>query len=116
MALTFEEYQQKAATTAEYPQKGTGSQLALAYTTLGLNGEAGEVGELAKKFLRGDFGDSITPELLDRLTLEVGDVLWYAARVCEELKLDMGTVAQTNLDKLAERKKRGVIKGSGDLR
>ena len=47
---------------------------------------------------------------------EIGDVLWYAAMLARELDLDLGEIGQANLDKLASRKERGVLTGSGDDR
>lgn len=74
------------------------------YPTLGLAGETGEVVELVKKSLRP--GGSLSE--LD-MALELGDVLWYIAALCDDLGLPMGTVADLNLKKLAERKKKGEI-------
>ncbi len=47
---------------------------------------------------------------------ELGDVLWYGSNCCSELGLSMGDVAQGNIDKLFDRKDRGVIQGDGDDR
>ena len=47
---------------------------------------------------------------------ELGDVLWYVSNCCSELGLSMGDVAQGNIDKLFDRKDRGVIQGDGDDR
>lgn len=46
----------------------------------------------------------------------MGDVLWYMARLAEELDTDLGLVAQHNIDKLADRKLRSSLNGSGDHR
>jgi len=117
MPLTLDEYQEKSFTTAVYPQRGTGNPMALAYTALGLNGEAGEVAEVVKKYLRGDRGaDELTPEELEALGQEIADVLWYVGGLCTELGLKLGEIAQKNLDKLASRKERGLLKGSGSSR
>ena len=43
-------------------------------------------------------------------------MLWYVAQIASELNLDLSNVAQGNLDKLADRAKRGKIKGNGDDR
>ena len=50
------------------------------------------------------------------LKKELGDVLWYMAALCCELGLSFDDVARHNIDKLMDRKKRGMIKGSGDTR
>jgi hypothetical protein len=43
-------------------------------------------------------------------------VLWYVAMLADEFGVDMGELAQANLDKLADRANRNQIKGSGDNR
>jgi len=50
--MDFTEYQEKAAVTAVYP--GQNSLIGLTYAALGLNGEAGELGELVKKLWRDE--------------------------------------------------------------
>ena len=112
--LTFNAYQTQALSTAIYPEKGTGSALALAYVGLGL-GEAGEVQGKLKKVIR-DNGGVLTTETRTAIGKELGDLLWYVATTAAELGLDLGDVAQGNLDKLSDRKTRGVIGGSGDER
>jgi hypothetical protein len=39
--------------------------------------------------------------------------MWFVAQTCTELGVTMEEVAQANLDKLASRKERGVLNGSG---
>lgn len=113
-ALTFATYQSQASSTAIYPEKGTGSALALAYVGLGL-GEAGEVQGKLKKVIR-DNGGVLSDEARDAIGKELGDLLWYVAAAATELGVDLGEVAQGNLDKLFDRKDRGVLNGSGDDR
>jgi NTP pyrophosphatase (non-canonical NTP hydrolase) len=108
--IGFNEYQEQAATTAvfnpEQPVPGV-------YTALGLNGEAGEVAEKIKKYWR-DGGDyAATREAVRK---ELGDVLWYLAMTAREWSLDLQDVAETNLTKLADRRKRNQVHGSGDNR
>ena len=109
--MTFQEYQAKARVTALYPDKGHN----LVYTTLGLVGESGEIAEKVKKIIR-DKGGQIDAETKELLKKELGDVLWYIAMCCDELNLDMEDVAQTNILKLADRKERNMLHGSGDER
>jgi len=111
MNLTFKDYQKIANSTAIYPRQGEN----FSYPALGLNGEAGEVAEHAKKAMRDD-NDEITKERREKIKKELGDVLWYVAACCMELHLDMGEVAALNLDKLLDRKARGKLQGSGDDR
>lgn len=108
------EYQKIAVTTAVYPEKGTGSVMALAYVGLGL-GEAGEVQGKIKKVLRDDNG-VVSDEKKKEIGKELGDILWYAANLAEEMGTTLGDVMEGNLSKLLDRKARGVIAGSGDNR
>ena len=111
--MNFQEYQRKARSFAIYPGKGTAH--GFSYTALGLNGEAGEVAEHAKKILRDDTG-AITAERRNHLKKEIGDVLWYVSNCCSELGISLNEVAKENIEKLSSRKKRGKIKGQGSQR
>lgn len=82
---------------------------------LGLNGEAGEVAEKVKKVLR-DQGGEYTPADFRGIKDELGDVLWYVIQIARLCGFTLDDVAQSNLDKLTSRKRRGKIKGSGDNR
>lgn len=44
------------------------------------------------------------------------DALWYASEAARQLGSSLEECAGRNLDKLADRASRGVIKGSGDKR
>jgi len=113
--LTMNDYQAEVATTAIY-------KWPLIYPALGLANEAGEVLGKIKKLIRDNDVrfDQGNKELsaAQRITIaaEVGDVLWYAAAISRDLGISLNEVAQMNLDKLADRKARGVIGGSGDTR
>lgn len=109
--LTLNEYQQAAARTAAYPNRGDN----LIYPVLGLASEAGEVAGKLKKVIR-DADGRLSPEQRERLLAEVGDVLWYVAAVCTELDASLEAVARANLEKLASRAERRVIGGDGDVR
>ena len=52
----------------------------------------------------------------ETIAYELGDVLWYLSMVAYELEYDLNDVAKMNIEKLASRKKRNKIKGSGDDR
>lgn len=43
-------------------------------------------------------------------------MLWYVAGLSNELGFKLSKVARTNIEKLASRKVRGKIRGSGDNR
>ena len=89
--------------------------LQLAYTTLGLAGEAGEFANKVKKVLR-DAGGEITPESRAALVKELGGVLWYLSECCTQLEVNFGDVAKLNLQQLKSRAERGKLQGSGDDR
>lgn len=101
-------YQRFAEEYMMYPRR-----IAYEYPALGLAGEAGEVANKVKKIAR----DHLDPESIKQdITDELGDVLWYVAAIATEFDLDLGNVAHRNLMKLADRKARDVIRGSGDDR
>ena len=104
--LTLDQYQEHAEVFAIYPLDN-GDQ----YLVAGLAGEVGEVSSIFAKHWRGD-----GPLTSDNLEAELGDVLWFVAMLADEIGCDLSTVAQGNLDKLADRAVRGKLKGSGDNR
>ena len=110
--MTFDEYQDHAAQTAL--MKPTDDR-SLIYTALGLNGEAGEVADKVKKILRDKDGDFSQLDK-DDISKELGDVLWYIAMFAKSLDISLSDVAQQNIDKLASRKARNTLQGSGDNR
>jgi len=70
--------------------------------TLGLTGEAGEVADYVKKCLyQGHTMDK------NKLIAELGDVLWYVARLANELDSKLSLVATQNLRKLYKRYPQG---------
>ncbi len=113
IALTLNAYQYLAQRTAVYPGKGEVG--GLAYAALGLAGESGEVAEKVKKLLR-DAAGVLDDARRQAIKKELGDVLWYVAAVAAECMLTLDAVARANVDKLADRKERGTLKGEGDNR
>lgn len=103
--LTFDEYQNAAATTAIYKVEHQ-----VLYPALGLAAEAGEVANKVKKILRDNKFDRAA------ISDEIGDCLWYIAALCRDLNVDLSTVAKNNLNKLQDRRRRGTLKGDGDKR
>src|SRR5210317_1424149 len=109
--ITAADYQEKACETAIFPQ-----HKAMEYLTLGLTGEAGEIANKVKKFIRdGAVKDEYLAKRI-QIGYEIGDVLWYCAVLAEELEMNLGHIMENNLQKLADRKKRGTLSGSGDNR
>ena len=108
--MTFDEYQDHAATTAIYPERGAIG--GLAYTVLGINGE---IAEKLKKVIRDKHG-IVNETRTYELAKELGDVLWYVAETASQLGLSLGQIAEINVEKLYSRKVRGKLQGSGDSR
>ena len=125
--MTLNEYQEKAMQTC-MPSCDN-----MAYMLLNLMSELGELaGKIAKPIRREtvSFRDNhLTPahlleeddliefaDMREEMILEAGDCLWQLSGVIKMLGCTMEEVAQTNLDKLASRAKRGKIEGNGDHR
>lgn len=108
--MDFSVYQAATSTTAIYSK-----DVALVYTTMGLASEAGEVAGKVKKVIR-DNGGLMSREKKAEIADELGDVLWYVARLAAHLEIDLNDIASLNLIKLTSRKERNVISGSGDKR
>ncbi len=110
--MTFDEYQKVALTTAIHHPDPLMDQT---IWVLGITGEAGEVVEKWKKIVAYK-GGKITDEDKAELAKELGDVVWYIALMAQSLGLSFDNVMKENLQKLADRKMRGVQKGAGDNR
>ena len=103
-------YQQVAKQTAIYPR-----EQAIIYPTLGLTGEAGEVANKVKKIIR-DGTNKNNENLVQEISAEIGDCLWYIAVLADDIGVKLSDIANGNLLKLANRKEKGTIHGSGDKR
>ena len=103
-------YQQVAKQTAIYPR-----EQAIIYPTFGLTGEAGEVANKVKKIIRDD-GNKINEGLVQEISAEIGDCLWYISVLADDIGIKLSDIANANLIKLANRKEKGTIHGSGDKR
>jgi len=109
--ITAAMYQEKACETAIFPKRQ-----AMEYLTLGLTGESGEIANKVKKFIRdGAAKDEYLAKRIE-IAYEIGDVMWYCAVLAQELEMNLGHIMEKNLEKLADRKARGVISGDGDKR
>lgn len=113
--MNFKEYQNNAIRTLRTNHNTP--ELELARLALGLSGEAGEVAEKVKKFLRDtNMTTRDKVELAKILRKEFGDCLWYIGALSHKLGLDLNVIAEENIEKLASRQERGKIVGSGDER
>lgn len=103
---TIKEYIEFVKSMKIYPEKH-----AIIYPALGISGEAGEVAEKVKKWLRGD------KELnKEEVVKELGDIMWYITSLADDLGYSLQDVVDLNVLKLKDRTKRGVKKGDGDNR
>ena len=113
IGMDMDEYQKIAAETAEWGDDFPIEPIM--YITLGLTGEAGEVANKIKKIARDD-GGKITEKRKLEIKQELGDLLWYISQLAQELGISFSDVARSNLDKLSDRRERGLIRGDGDNR
>jgi len=98
----------------EYEEEAMSFRLPTAnasYAMLGLSGEVGELHSCIAKAMRDGTE-------LDRSAIrkELGDILWFVAAIADDYGLSLKGIAIANIQKLADRKARNVIKGSGDNR
>lgn len=110
--MTFDEYQKLALKTAHSHPDDLMDKTIWA---MGVAGEAGEVVEKWKKIVAYKEGE-VSEQDLTELKKELGDVVWYIAVLAHSLGLSFDEVIKINVDKLADRHKRNVIKGQGDNR
>lgn len=97
--MNFSEYQKLALISKSKDISGDSE---LVNAVMGLNGEAGEVIDLVKKhYFHGHELD------LEKIKLELGDVLWYIAECADALNLSMDEIAEANISKLKKRYPQG---------
>jgi NTP pyrophosphatase (non-canonical NTP hydrolase) len=109
-SLDFNQYQKQALSTAIYPEN-----MAIQYCAMKLGGEAGECLEKIAKTYRDNEG-IFSDEKKKAIAKELGDILWYIANLAFLFDYTFEQVASMNLNKLADRQKRGTLSGSGDNR
>lgn len=108
--MTLDEYQKQALTTVINHDNHVFFD-----RMFGLVGEAGEMADKVKKWIRDNGADW---EKLDKKAMadELGDVLWYVATIAESLGYSLDEVGRLNVAKLQDRKSRNVLSGAGDNR
>lgn len=109
--MELNEYQKRALSTAIFKEEDK-----YIYPALKLAGEAGEVAEKVGKVIRDMNGNFQDTRVRQELAKELGDVLWYIAAMSRSIGYDLNQIGQMNVDKLASRKQRNQIQGSGDNR
>lgn len=123
--MNFSDYQQKAHSFATYGFNPM-------YPILGLAEEVGEVcGKIAKYIRKHNGEEPDFSSTLKGLTIEerednrayhediekeLGDVLWMLSEIATIHGFFLEDIAQKNINKLTDRKARGVIVGEGDNR
>ena len=60
--------------------------------------------------------EGFTDEAIDKVKLELGDVLWHVAVLAETFGFSLEEIAEANIKKLHKRMEEGTIKGDGDYR
>ncbi len=108
--MTANEYQDFTLSVAIYPGAGTGNDAELTYLALGLNGESGEVADKIKKHLRDG------PLDIGGIVYEIGDCVWYCARLADALGYSFEDILTINQSKLQKRQLNNTLSGSGDDR
>ena len=94
--MELNEYQQRAIETTHFKLKEEDGKF---ITLMGLAGEVGELATEYKKQLRD--GDGYTV-FKDKLTEELGDILWYLSAIAEHENLRLNYIAETNLQKIED--------------
>lgn len=98
--MNLRDYQLQALQTDVSVAAGKGGPEALIVPMLGLAGEAGQLLSEYKKHLRDGDAHKL---FKDRVSEELGDLLWYLANVASKFDLNLDDVAKFNLAKVQER-------------
>lgn len=113
---TWNEYQKWCVDLIKYPTPQVQERKCpWMYPGLNLAGEAGEVASKLSHALRDKQG-VITYSMQKELVKELGDVLWNIAVLAYHLDVTLEEVMNVNVQKLEDRKERGVLYGEGDNR
>ena len=99
MALTMNDYQRQALEASVYPDKGTGSPIALADVALSIASDTGAIQTKVARIFREMESDLSTSERAN-LVADLGRLQWCLAAFAAELGVDLETVAQANLESL----------------
>lgn len=91
--MDLDEYQLQAQLTDQRPTE-------VVVPLLGLSGEVGSLLSEYKKYLRDGLAHKLFPE---KISEELGDVLWYLANSASKFELKLSDIASANLAKTQER-------------
>lgn len=99
--MDFDNYQKEALGTDRVPARdGVDKAASLIVPMLGLAGETGQLLSEYKKHLRDGEAHRLFKE---RVSEELGDLLWYVANVASKFDLSLSEVAAANLTKVKQR-------------
>lgn len=99
--MKFDDYQKEALLTDRVPARpGADNAAALIVPMLGLAGETGQLLSEYKKHLRDGEAHRLFKQ---RVSEELGDLLWYIANVASKFDLPLSDIAAANLAKVKER-------------
>jgi len=99
--MDIDYYQKEALETDRVPARGdSGELLPIIVPMLGLAGETGQLLSEYKKHLRDGEAHRLFKE---RVSEELGDLLWYIANVAKKFDLSLSEIAIANLAKIRER-------------
>lgn len=95
--MKLSEYQSLARRSDKTPlSSGTDEDPGLLIPFLGLAGEAGQLLAEFKKRLRDGAAHA---QFVERVSEELGDILWYVSNLASKYELNLDEIAQRNLDK-----------------
>lgn len=122
---TLNEYQEFTKSLAAYneaawlhytaPNRGIVG-MPWAYPAFGLAEEAGEVCGKIAKFIRKSKTEADVEKLRTDIGKELGDVLYQLSETARQFGFTLQEIADMNVEKLTDRKERGVLVGEGDDR
>lgn len=107
--IKFAEYEAFVAETGKPSNPNTPHEQLVHYAAFKLASEAGEVSDIFGRALKGSCATDVEVADIDpvKLALELGDVLWYVARLAALHGMTVGDIAKVNRAKLMHRKQFG---------
>ncbi len=106
MSKILEGYQEWVQEVSFDPFAGQKSTMELMYIQMGISGEAGELTEAIKKLVRTHGHNATayaTSEERAHMKEELGDIMWYIARMCNFFDVTIEELVVANMIKLKAR-------------